>query len=79
MDRGQASRRPRVAGSRCGVGTCLLRFGHMRTRRFVLVALLAVLLSAAAGGFFGSTAQATQDQVTQQYKVFTSALAAIER
>jgi carboxyl-terminal processing protease len=51
----------------------------MRTRRFVLVALLAVLLSAAAGGFFGSTAQATQDQVTQQYKVFTSALAAIDR
>jgi carboxyl-terminal processing protease len=51
----------------------------MRTRRFVLVALLAVLLSALAGGFFGSTAQATQDQVTQQYKVFTSALAAIDR
>jgi carboxyl-terminal processing protease len=51
----------------------------MRTRRFVLVALLAVLLSAVAGGFFGSTAQATQDQVTQQYKVFTSALAAIDR
>ncbi len=51
----------------------------MRTRRFTLVALLAVLLSAVAGGFFGSTAQATQDQVTQQYKVFTSALAAIDR
>jgi carboxyl-terminal processing protease len=51
----------------------------MRTRRFVLVALLAVNLSAAAGGFFGSTAQATQDQVTHQYKVFTSALAAIDR
>jgi carboxyl-terminal processing protease len=51
----------------------------MRTRRFMLVALLAVLLSAVAGGFFGGTAQATQDQVTQQYKVFTSALAAIDR
>ncbi len=45
----------------------------------MLVALLAVLLSAVAGGFFGGTAQATQDQVTQQYKVFTSALAAIDR
>jgi carboxyl-terminal processing protease len=41
--------------------------------------LLAVLLSAVAGGFFGSTALATQDQVAQQYKVFTSALSAIER
>jgi carboxyl-terminal processing protease len=43
------------------------------------VALLAVLLSAVAGGFFGSTALATQDQVQQQYRVFTSALAAIDR
>ena len=32
-----------------------------------------------AGGFFGSTAQATQDQVSQQYRVFTAALAAIDR
>jgi len=43
------------------------------------VALLAVLLSAVAGGFFGSTALAKQDQVQQQYRVFTSALAAIDR
>jgi carboxyl-terminal processing protease len=43
------------------------------------VTLLAVLLSALAGGFFGSTALATQDQVTQQYRVFTSALSAIDR
>jgi carboxyl-terminal processing protease len=41
--------------------------------------LLAVLLSAVAGGFFGSTALATQDEVAQQYKIFTSALSAIER
>jgi carboxyl-terminal processing protease len=51
----------------------------MRTSRFMPVAVLAVLLSAAAGGFFGSTALATQDQVQQQYKVFTSALAAVDR
>ncbi len=51
----------------------------MRTPRFFPVMLLTVVLSAVAGGFFGSTALATQDEVTQQYKVFTSALAAIER
>jgi carboxyl-terminal processing protease len=43
------------------------------------VAVLAVLLSALAGGFFASSAQATQDQVAQQYRVFTAALAAIDR
>jgi len=43
------------------------------------VAALAVLLSALAGGFFGSSAQATQDQVAQQYRVFTAALAAVDR
>jgi len=51
----------------------------MRTPRFLPVMLLAVLLSAVAGGFFGSTALATQDEVAQQYKIFTSALSAIER
>jgi carboxyl-terminal processing protease len=51
----------------------------MRTPRFFPVAVLAILLSALAGGFFGSSAQATQDQVSQQYRVFTAALAAIDR
>ena len=51
----------------------------MRTPRFLLVATLAVLLSALVGGFVGSSAQATQDQVSVQYRVFTSALAAIDR
>ncbi|HEX9368933.1 MAG TPA: S41 family peptidase [Vicinamibacterales bacterium] len=51
----------------------------MRTRRFFPVAMLAVLLSALVGGFVGSSAQATQDQVSQQYRVFTAALAAIDR
>src|SRR3954470_21254951 len=51
----------------------------MRTPRFLLVAALAVLLSALAGGFFGGPAQATQDQVSQQYRVFTAALAAVDR
>jgi carboxyl-terminal processing protease len=51
----------------------------MRTPRFFLVAGLAILISALAGGFFGGTAQATQDQVSQQYRVFTAALAAVDR
>jgi carboxyl-terminal processing protease len=51
----------------------------MRTPRFFAVAILAILLSALVGGFVGSSAQATQDQVSQQYRVFTAALAAIDR
>src|SRR5258708_32985469 len=51
----------------------------MRTPRFCPVAILAFLLSALVGGFVGSSAQATQDQVSQQYRVFTAALAAIDR
>jgi C-terminal processing protease CtpA/Prc len=43
------------------------------------VAALGFLLSGVAGGFFGSSAQVTQDQVSQQYRVFTAALAAIDR
>jgi carboxyl-terminal processing protease len=51
----------------------------MRSSRFLPAAILAVVLSALAGGFFGSSALATQDEVTQQYRVFTAALAAIDR
>jgi carboxyl-terminal processing protease len=51
----------------------------MRSPRVFPVAIVAVLLSALAGGFFGSAALARQDEVSQQYRVFTAALAAIER
>jgi carboxyl-terminal processing protease len=51
----------------------------MRTPRFFSVAALAILLSALVGGMIGSSAQATQDQVSQQYRVFTAALAAVDR
>jgi carboxyl-terminal processing protease len=51
----------------------------MRTPRFFLVASMAILLSAMVGGAVGNSAQATQDQVSQQYRVFTAALAAIDR
>jgi carboxyl-terminal processing protease len=43
------------------------------------VTVLAVLVSALVGGLFGSNVAARQDEVTQQYRVFTSALAAIDR
>jgi carboxyl-terminal processing protease len=51
----------------------------MRTPRVFVVASLAILLSALAGGLFGSYAQAPQDQVSQQYRIFTSALGIIDR
>lgn len=51
----------------------------MRSSRFFPAALLAVVLSALAGGFFGSSALATQDEVSQHYRIFTTALSAIER
>jgi carboxyl-terminal processing protease len=51
----------------------------MRNPRFFPAAILAVVLSAIAGGFFGSSALATQDEMSQQIRLFTSALAAIDR
>jgi carboxyl-terminal processing protease len=52
---------------------------HMRSSRFYSAAILAVVLSALAGGFLGSNLLARQDDVRQQYRIFTAALAAIER
>jgi carboxyl-terminal processing protease len=46
--------------------------------RSLPAAVTAVLVCALVGGFFGRSALATQDRVSQQYKVFTSALAAVE-
>ena len=51
----------------------------MRNSRFLPAAILAVVLSAVAGGFFGSSALATQDEMSQQLRLFSSALAAIDR
>ena len=51
----------------------------MRSSRFYSVTVLAVVLSALVGGFFGSSVLATQDEVQQQYRIFTAALAAVER
>src|SRR6476620_10938756 len=51
----------------------------MRIPRFVPAAVLAIVLCALAGGVFGSNALARQDEVTQQYRVFTAALDAVDR
>jgi carboxyl-terminal processing protease len=51
----------------------------MRTPRFLAATVFAVLIAALAGGFFGSTALARQDEVSQQYRVFTAALDAVDR
>jgi carboxyl-terminal processing protease len=51
----------------------------MRIPRFLPVAVLAIALSAIAGGVFGSRALARQDEVGQQYRVFTAAIDAIEK
>ena len=49
----------------------------MRSYRSVSAAILAVLICAGLGGVFGRSALA-QDQVPDQYRVFTAGLAAIE-
>jgi carboxyl-terminal processing protease len=50
----------------------------MRSYRSLSAAVFAIVLSALVGGFFGKSALATQDRVPDQYKLFTSALTAIE-
>jgi len=42
------------------------------------LAVTVVVVSALVGGFFGRSALATQDRVSERYKVFTQALAAVE-
>ncbi len=51
----------------------------MRSSRFFPAAVLAVVLCALAGGLFGSNVLARQDEVTPHYRVFTAALAAVDR
>ena len=51
----------------------------MRSYRSFSAAVFTIVLSALVGGFFGGSALATQDDLQEQYQVFTSALAAIEQ
>jgi carboxyl-terminal processing protease len=46
--------------------------------RTLPAAVFAVVLSALVGGFFGHSALATQDRVSERYRVFARALAAVE-
>ena len=50
----------------------------MRSPRFSTAAIIAVLLSAVLGGVFGSSVVSSQDELSQQYRVFTAALSAID-
>jgi carboxyl-terminal processing protease len=50
----------------------------MRSYRSFSAAVFAIVFCAIVGGFFGRSALATQDQVPDQYKVFTAALNAVE-
>jgi carboxyl-terminal processing protease len=50
----------------------------MRSYRSAYVALFTVVFCALVGGFYGRSALSAQDQVPDQYKVFTAALGAIE-
>lgn len=50
----------------------------MRSYRSTSIAVFAIVFCALVGGFFGRSALATQDQVPDQYKVFTAALNAVE-
>jgi len=51
----------------------------MRSPRFFPAAMLAVLLSAVLGGVFGSSVVQSQDELSQQYRVFTKALTVIDQ
>ncbi len=50
----------------------------MRSYRSLSAAVFAVALCALLGGFFGRSALVAQDQIPDQYKVFTAALSAVE-
>jgi carboxyl-terminal processing protease len=50
----------------------------MRPFRFLPAAVLAVLICAILGGLLGGIALARQDEVSQHYRLFTAALAAVE-
>ncbi|HXG87956.1 MAG TPA: S41 family peptidase [Vicinamibacterales bacterium] len=50
----------------------------MRNSRSLTAAALAILLSALAGGVLGPRALATEDRVSDQYRIFSAALSAIE-
>src|SRR5215203_4127344 len=67
-----------MPGTRCERYTWSVRIPIMRSPRFLPAALGAVALSALLGGFFGGNVATAQDEVTQQYRIYTEALARVE-
>src|SRR5688500_300946 len=69
-----------MPGSHCGRYTSSVTMPFMRSPRFFAAAVVTVTLSAILGGALGNSAAASaQDEVTQHYRIYTSALAAVER
>jgi carboxyl-terminal processing protease len=52
---------------------------YMRRYRSLSAAVFVIAVCALVGGFFGRSALVAQDQIPDQYKVFTAALGAIEK
>lgn len=52
---------------------------NMRRYRSLSAAVFVVTVCALVGGFFGRSALVAQDQIPEQYKVYTAALSAIEK
>src|SRR5262245_63239351 len=50
----------------------------MRSYRSISAGVFVIAVCALVGGLFGRAALVAQDQVPEQYKIFTSALAAVE-
>jgi len=50
----------------------------MRSYRTLSAAVFTVVFCALLGGFYGRSALVAQDQIPEQYKVFTAALSAVE-
>jgi carboxyl-terminal processing protease len=51
----------------------------MRSPRFLTAAIMAVVVSAVLGGLFGNSAAATQNVLSDQYRVYTAALEQVQR
>ena len=74
MEEGRPIRPGRVAGG----GRIWYDSVNMFKHRTLSAAVFAVVVGALVGGLYGRSALATQDRVAERYKVFTSALAAVE-
>src|SRR5918994_2690377 len=65
--------------ARRGQGNRFIVASDMRSYRTLSAAVFTVAFCALLGGFYGRSALVAQDQIPEQYKVFTAALSAIEQ